>query len=164
MIRVWMILILQQTWRYLRLMLLEEARERFRMKETRQERRSCCVSEQQKKKQSIDRETKSFIEGLVHSSVNSLGDILRAQMASMESMFKERMGNMESRVSQLREAISLCVEEAFLRAKPMKLRLRPKPFKLQQRKRSIKLKLQLRKRYFLKESVELDVLVSRMLS
>ncbi|KAL0704715.1 hypothetical protein Bca4012_071140 [Brassica carinata] len=46
----------------------------------------------------------------------------------------------------------------------MKLRLRPKPLKLLQRKRSIKLKLKLqqRKRYFLKESVELDVLVSRM--
>ncbi|KAG2268659.1 hypothetical protein Bca52824_063214 [Brassica carinata] len=41
------------------------------------------------KKQSIDQETKSFIEGLVHSSISSLGDILRAQMASMESMFKE---------------------------------------------------------------------------
>ncbi|KAH0897918.1 hypothetical protein HID58_047486, partial [Brassica napus] len=69
------------------------------------------------KKQSIDCEAKSFIEGLVHSSVNSLGDILRVQMASMESMFKERMGNMESEVSQLREAISLSGEGSVPKSK-----------------------------------------------
>ncbi|KAH0862376.1 hypothetical protein HID58_079587 [Brassica napus] len=69
------------------------------------------------KKQSIDQETKSFIEGLVHSSISSLGDILRAQMASMESMFKERIGNMEIEVSQLREAISLRAEGSVPKSK-----------------------------------------------
>ncbi|KAH0893617.1 hypothetical protein HID58_056046, partial [Brassica napus] len=54
---------------------------------------------------------------LFHSSVNSLGDILRVQMASMESMFKERMGNMESEVSQLREAISLSAEGSVPKSK-----------------------------------------------
>ena len=62
-------------------------------------------------------ETKSFIEGLVHSSISSLGDILRAQMASMESMFKERIGNMEIEVSQLREAISLRAEGSVPKSK-----------------------------------------------
>ena len=87
------------------------------MKEPRQERRNYCVSEHQKKKQSIDRETKSFIEGLVHLSVNSLGDILRMQMPNMESMFKERMGDMESEVSQLREAIRLSAEGSVPKSK-----------------------------------------------
>ncbi|KAG5379464.1 hypothetical protein IGI04_027306, partial [Brassica rapa subsp. trilocularis] len=69
------------------------------------------------KKQRIDEETKSFIEGLVHSSVNSLGEILREQMASMESMFKERIGNMEIEVSQLREARSLSAEGSVPKSK-----------------------------------------------
>ncbi|KAH0869036.1 hypothetical protein HID58_076058 [Brassica napus] len=47
----------------------------------------------------------------------SLGDILRAQMASMESMFKERIGNMEIEVSQLREAISLRAEGSVPKSK-----------------------------------------------
>ena len=38
-------------------------------------------------------------------------------MASMESMFKERMGNMESEVSQLREAISLSAEGSVPKSK-----------------------------------------------
>ncbi|KAG2305250.1 hypothetical protein Bca52824_033901 [Brassica carinata] len=59
------------------------------------------------KKQSIDRETKSFIEGLIHTSVTSLGDMLSTQMANMERMFTERMGKMESEVSQLRDAYRL---------------------------------------------------------
>ena len=76
-----------------------------------------CKRTAEKKKQSIDREAKSFIEGLVHSSVNSLGDILRVQMASMESMFKERIDNMEIEVSQLREAISLSAEGSVPKSK-----------------------------------------------
>ncbi|KAG2314245.1 hypothetical protein Bca52824_017367 [Brassica carinata] len=39
------------------------------------------------KKQSMDRETKSFIEGLIHTSVTSLGDMLSTQMGNMEMMF-----------------------------------------------------------------------------
>lgn len=64
------------------------------------------------KKQSIDRETKSFIEGLIHSSVTSMGDMLSIQMSNMERMLTERMGKMESEVSQLRDAIRLSGERA----------------------------------------------------
>ncbi|KAF2558838.1 hypothetical protein F2Q68_00014566 [Brassica cretica] len=39
------------------------------------------------------------------------------QMANMESMFKERMGNMGSEVSQLREAISLSAEGSIPKSK-----------------------------------------------
>ena len=38
-------------------------------------------------------------------------------MASMESMFKERIGNMEIEVSQLREAISLRAEGSVPKSK-----------------------------------------------
>uniref|UniRef100_M4CFS6 Uncharacterized protein n=1 Tax=Brassica campestris TaxID=3711 RepID=M4CFS6_BRACM len=112
------------------------------------------------KKQSIDEETKSFIEGLVHSSVNSLGEILREQMASMESMFKERIGNMEIEVSQLKEAISLSAEGSVPKSKTDEAAPKTKTVQTPAKKRSIKLKFQQRKRYFRKESVEVDVLVS----
>ncbi|CAN7006912.1 unnamed protein product, partial [Brassica rapa subsp. trilocularis] len=36
-------------------------------------------------------ETKSFIEGLIRTSVTSLGDVLSMQMANMERVFTERM-------------------------------------------------------------------------
>ncbi|KAG2331272.1 hypothetical protein Bca52824_002452 [Brassica carinata] len=55
-------------------------------------------------------ETKSFIEGLIHTSVTSLGVMLSTQMANMERMLTERMGKMESEVSQLRGAIRLSGE------------------------------------------------------
>ncbi|KAL0837130.1 hypothetical protein Bca101_089020 [Brassica carinata] len=55
-------------------------------------------------------ETKSFIEGLIRTSVTSLGDVLSMQMANMERVFTERMGKMEIDVSQLRDAISLTGE------------------------------------------------------
>ncbi|KAL0688729.1 hypothetical protein Bca4012_088406 [Brassica carinata] len=55
-------------------------------------------------------ETKSFIEGLIRTSVTSLGDVLSMQMANMERVFTERMGKMEIDVSQLRDAISLIGE------------------------------------------------------
>ncbi|KAL0747514.1 hypothetical protein Bca101_029516 [Brassica carinata] len=81
-------------------------------------------------------ETKSFIEGLIRTSVTSLGDVLSMQMANMERVFTERMGKIEIDVSQLRDAISLTgegnypskkeAEEAPLRAKALKLHLRAK--------------------------------------
>uniref|UniRef100_A0A0D3CIG8 DUF1985 domain-containing protein n=1 Tax=Brassica oleracea var. oleracea TaxID=109376 RepID=A0A0D3CIG8_BRAOL len=55
-------------------------------------------------------ETKSFIEGLIRTSVTSLGDVLSMQMANMERVFTERMEKMEIDVSQLRDAISLTGE------------------------------------------------------
>ncbi|KAG2271520.1 hypothetical protein Bca52824_066075 [Brassica carinata] len=55
-------------------------------------------------------ETKSFIEGLIRTSVTSLGDVLSMQMGNMERVFTERMGKMEIDVSQLRDAISLTSE------------------------------------------------------
>ncbi|KAF3585649.1 hypothetical protein F2Q69_00031075 [Brassica cretica] len=55
-------------------------------------------------------ETKSFIEGLIRTSVTSLGDVFSMQMANMERVFTERMGKMEIDVSQLRDAISLTGE------------------------------------------------------
>ncbi|KAG2277736.1 hypothetical protein Bca4012_041928 [Brassica carinata] len=58
-------------------------------------------------------ETKSFIEGLIQTSVTSLGDMLSTQMANMERMFTERMGKMEIEVSQLRDAISLTGEGSY---------------------------------------------------
>ncbi|KAG2255772.1 hypothetical protein Bca52824_075066 [Brassica carinata] len=58
-------------------------------------------------------ETKSFIEGLIRTSVTSLGDVLSMQMANMERVFTERMGKMEIDVSQLRDAISLTGEENY---------------------------------------------------
>uniref|UniRef100_A0A0D3BDB3 DUF1985 domain-containing protein n=1 Tax=Brassica oleracea var. oleracea TaxID=109376 RepID=A0A0D3BDB3_BRAOL len=58
-------------------------------------------------------ETKSFIEGLIQTSVTSLGDKLSTQMANMERMFTERMGKMEIEVSQLRDAISLTGERRY---------------------------------------------------
>ena len=58
-------------------------------------------------------ETKSFIEGLIQTSVTSLGDKLSTQMANMERMFTERMGKMEIEVSQLRDAISLTGEGSY---------------------------------------------------
>ncbi|KAF2554533.1 hypothetical protein F2Q68_00017213 [Brassica cretica] len=58
-------------------------------------------------------ETKSFIEGLIRTSVTSLGDVLSMQMANMERVFTERMGKMESEVSQLRDLISLTGEGSY---------------------------------------------------
>ncbi|KAG2270159.1 hypothetical protein Bca52824_064714 [Brassica carinata] len=58
-------------------------------------------------------ETKSFIEGLIQTSVTSLGDMLSTQMANMERMFPERMGKMEIEISQLRDAISLTGEGSY---------------------------------------------------
>ncbi|XP_048628426.1 uncharacterized protein LOC106377628 [Brassica napus] len=55
-------------------------------------------------------ETKSFIAGLIRTSVTSLGNVLSMQMANMERVFTERMGKMEIDVSQLRDAISLTGE------------------------------------------------------
>ncbi|KAH0867991.1 hypothetical protein HID58_075013, partial [Brassica napus] len=95
------------TRRPLQLRLQEKARERFLVKEQRQERRSCCVNDLQKKKLTFGPETKSFIEGLIQTSVTSLGDMLSSRMANMERMFAENMGKMEIEVSQLRDAISL---------------------------------------------------------
>ncbi|XP_013594953.1 PREDICTED: uncharacterized protein LOC106303158 [Brassica oleracea var. oleracea] len=40
-------------------------------------------------------ETMSFIEGLIRTSVTSLGDVLSMQMANMERVFTERMEKME---------------------------------------------------------------------
>ncbi|XP_022568534.2 uncharacterized protein LOC106363003 [Brassica napus] len=57
--------------------------------------------------------TKSFIEGLIHTSVTSLGDVLSMQMANMERVFIERMGKMEIEVSQLKDAISLTGEGSY---------------------------------------------------
>ncbi|KAF3584698.1 hypothetical protein F2Q69_00027802 [Brassica cretica] len=58
-------------------------------------------------------ETKSFIEGLIQTYVTSLGDMLSTQMANMERMFIERMGEMEFEVSQLRDAITLTGEGSY---------------------------------------------------
>ncbi|XP_048596952.1 uncharacterized protein LOC106453537 [Brassica napus] len=58
-------------------------------------------------------ETKSFIEGLIRTSVTSLGDVLSMQMANMERVFTERMGKMEIEVSQLKDAISLTGEGSY---------------------------------------------------
>ncbi|KAL0658167.1 hypothetical protein Bca4012_078752 [Brassica carinata] len=58
-------------------------------------------------------ETKSFIEGLIRTSITSLGDVLSMQMANMERVFTERMGKMEIEVSQLRDAISLTGEGSY---------------------------------------------------
>ncbi|KAG5416057.1 hypothetical protein IGI04_003624, partial [Brassica rapa subsp. trilocularis] len=58
-------------------------------------------------------ETKSFIEGLIRTSVTSLGDVLSMQMANMERVFTERMGKMEIEVSQLKGAISLTGEGSY---------------------------------------------------
>ncbi|KAF2547694.1 hypothetical protein F2Q70_00021745, partial [Brassica cretica] len=58
-------------------------------------------------------ETKSFIKGLIQTSVTSLGDMLSTQMANMERMFTETMGKMEIVVSQLRDAISLTGEGSY---------------------------------------------------
>ncbi|KAG2270511.1 hypothetical protein Bca4012_072703 [Brassica carinata] len=58
-------------------------------------------------------ETKSFIEGLIQTSLTSLGDKLSTQMANMERMSTERMGKMEIEVSQLRDAISLTGEGSY---------------------------------------------------
>ncbi|XP_048599816.1 uncharacterized protein LOC125579947 [Brassica napus] len=57
--------------------------------------------------------TKSFIEGLIRTSVTSLGDVLSMQMVNMERVFTERMGKMEIEVSQLRDAISLTGEGSY---------------------------------------------------
>ncbi|KAJ4889877.1 Uncharacterized protein Rs2_29625 [Raphanus sativus] len=62
------------------------------------------------KKQSIDSETKSFIEGLLRTSVTSLGDMLITKMEDMESKFTERMGKLETEVSQIRDAVMLSAE------------------------------------------------------
>uniref|UniRef100_A0A0D3D5B7 Ubiquitin-like protease family profile domain-containing protein n=1 Tax=Brassica oleracea var. oleracea TaxID=109376 RepID=A0A0D3D5B7_BRAOL len=96
----------KKTRRPLQLRLREKAREKFLVKEQRQERRS-CVNDLQKKKLTFGPETKSFIEGLIQTSVTSLGDMLSSRMANMERMFAENMGKMEIEVSQLRDAISL---------------------------------------------------------
>lgn len=98
----------------------------------------------------------------------SLGDILNAQMAKMESTFTENMGNMES---ELREAISLSAEgsipskikadQAPTKSKTDQAQPTSKTIKLQQKKRSIT--LQQRKSYFLRKSLELVVLGTRML-
>ncbi|WZZ58940.1 hypothetical protein YC2023_059047 [Brassica napus] len=58
-------------------------------------------------------ETMSFIEGLIRTSVTSLGDVLSMQMANMERVFTERMGKMEIEVSQLKDAISLTGEGSY---------------------------------------------------
>ncbi|WZZ02929.1 hypothetical protein YC2023_088850 [Brassica napus] len=58
-------------------------------------------------------ETKSFIEGLIRTSVTSLGDVLSMQMVNMERVFTERMGKMEIEVSQLKDAISLTGEGSY---------------------------------------------------
>ena len=58
-------------------------------------------------------ETKSFIEGLIQTSLTSLGDKLSTQMANMERMSTERMGKMEIEVSQLRDTISLTGEGSY---------------------------------------------------
>ncbi|XP_048623782.1 uncharacterized protein LOC106402189 [Brassica napus] len=58
-------------------------------------------------------ETNSFTEGLIRTSVTSLGDVLSMQMANMERVFTERMGKMEIEVSQLRDAISLTGEGSY---------------------------------------------------
>ncbi|XP_048628782.1 uncharacterized protein LOC125599599 [Brassica napus] len=55
----------------------------------------------------------SFIEGLIRTSVTSLGDVLSMQMANMERVFTERMGKMEIEVSQLKDAISLTGEGSY---------------------------------------------------
>lgn len=62
------------------------------------------------KKITLDPETKNFIQGLIHTSVISLGDRLSTQLEKMEAGFVERMGKMESQVSQLREAFTLSGE------------------------------------------------------
>ncbi|KAG2268723.1 hypothetical protein Bca52824_063278 [Brassica carinata] len=136
LIRVWMLLILQQMWRHLRSMLLEEARERFRMKEPSQERRSCC-----------------FLGRYTQSANGEYGEHVQRE--------DRQHGD---RGFTAREAISLRAYEAAPKSKIDEAAPKTKTAKLPQRKRSIKLKLKLqqRKRYFLKESVELDVLVSRM--
>ncbi|KAG5388481.1 hypothetical protein IGI04_030022 [Brassica rapa subsp. trilocularis] len=72
-----------------------------------------CKRSAEKKNLTFGPETKSFIEGLVQTSVTSLGDMLSTQMANMERMFKERMGKMEIEVSQLRDAISLTGEGSY---------------------------------------------------
>ncbi|KAH0912913.1 hypothetical protein HID58_036234, partial [Brassica napus] len=113
---------------------------------------------------SIDQETKSFIEGLVHSSVSSLGDILRAQMARFGPLICQFLGrytqsaNGEYREHVQREdrqhgdrgftaqgAISLSAEGSVPKSKPMTAP-KTKSLKLLQRKRSIKLKLKLQQR------------------
>lgn len=48
------------------------------------------------KKITLDPETKNFIQGLIHTSVISLGDRLSTQLEKMEAGFVERMGKMES--------------------------------------------------------------------
>ncbi|WZZ54163.1 hypothetical protein YC2023_054270 [Brassica napus] len=58
-------------------------------------------------------ETMSFIEGLIRTSVTSLGDVLSMQMANMERVFTERMEKMEIEVSQLKDAISLTGEGSY---------------------------------------------------
>ncbi|KAL0731102.1 hypothetical protein Bca4012_027196 [Brassica carinata] len=78
--------------------------------ETRKKKLLCKRSAE--KKQSMDHETKSFIKGLIHTSVTSLGDMLSTQMENMERMFMERMGKMESEVSQLRDANRLSAERS----------------------------------------------------
>ncbi|KAJ4873969.1 hypothetical protein Rs2_44268 [Raphanus sativus] len=62
------------------------------------------------KKQSIDSETKSFIEGLLVTYVTSLGDKLSTKMEDMERRFTERMGKLETEVSQIRDAVMLSEE------------------------------------------------------
>ncbi|KAG2291739.1 hypothetical protein Bca52824_038408 [Brassica carinata] len=58
-------------------------------------------------------ETKSFIEGLIRTSVTSLGDVLSMQMANIDRVFTERMGKMEIDVSQLRDTINLTGEGSY---------------------------------------------------
>ncbi|KAF3488215.1 hypothetical protein F2Q69_00053620 [Brassica cretica] len=65
--------------------------------ETRKKKLLCKRSAE--KKLTFGPETKSFIEGLIQTSVTSLGDMLSSKMANMERMFTERMGKMEIEVS-----------------------------------------------------------------
>ncbi|WZZ03761.1 hypothetical protein YC2023_089682 [Brassica napus] len=58
-------------------------------------------------------ETKSFIEGLIRTSVTSMGDVLSMKMVNMERVFTERMGKMEIEDSQPKDAISLTGEGSY---------------------------------------------------
>ncbi|KAF8086557.1 hypothetical protein N665_0621s0008 [Sinapis alba] len=86
--------------------------------ETRKKKLLCKRSSE--RKLTLDPETKSFIEGLIHTSVTFLGDRLSAQMEKMETGFTERMGKMESEVSQLREVINLTGEGRKANQSPSK--------------------------------------------
>ncbi|KAF8063873.1 hypothetical protein N665_1182s0002 [Sinapis alba] len=86
--------------------------------ETRKKKLLCKRSAE--RKLTLDPETKSFIEVLIHTSVTFLGDRLSAQMEKMENGFTERMGKMESEVSQLREVINLTGEGRKANQSPSK--------------------------------------------